>query len=558
MIPRSPLQCTASGCTLSNSYGAWGDRKDCSALNVTYPTTEDQLRSAVSYAVRNNLKAKVVTGFSHTIPKLACPQNATVFISTDKYNSTIQIDAVNLVVTVDAGVGLRQLIDAVEAKGFSLVAAPYWEGVTVAGLISTGAHGSSWWGRGGAVHDYVIGITLVVPASKSEGYAKVLRLDAQDPLLNAAKVSLGVLGAISKVKLSLEHRFKRSITYNFTGDDGIEDVYTEHAKQYEFADITWYPSRHTAVYRYDSRVPINASGDGLNDFIGFQPNPILISESVRAAEKLLESTKNPNGKCLTAATTLGFKKLAGNGLKNNGMIFSGYPVVGFQGKMQTSGSCLYSTRIDTSCAWDPRIKGFFFYESTAIFPASKFGDFVRDVRKLRDLNPQNFCGVDNYNGLLIRFIKASSAYLGQPEDSVVVDFNYYRANDPSDPRLNQDVWEEVEQLAFFKHGAKPHWAKNRNIAFLGVQQKYPRFNMFVAAKQKMDPQNVFSSKWSDDILYGKELEKFDGCALEGQCICSEDKHCSPQKGYLCSPGLVYKEARVCRYLPSSIPSSSTA
>lgn len=480
-----------------------------------------------------------------------------MLISTEKYDSRIEIDAASMTATVDAGVGLRQLINAVEEAGFSLVAAPYWEGVTVAGLISTGAHGSSWWGKGGSVHDHVVGVSVVVPASKSEGYAKILRLEGQDPMLNAAKVSLGVLGAISKVKLSLERRFKRSITYNFTAeDDHIEDVYVDHAKMYEFADLTWYPSRHTVVYRYDSRVPLNASGDAVYDFIGFQANSILVSESVRAAEKLLESTRNANGKCLTASTTLGLKKLVGNGLKNNGQIFTGYPVVGYQGKMQTSGSCLYSSRFDTACAWDPRIKGLFFYESTAIFPASKFGDFAGDVRKLRDLKPENFCGVDNYNGLLIRFIKASSAYLGQPEDSVVVDFNYYRGNDPSNPRLNQDVWEEVEQLAFFKHGAKPHWAKNRNIAFLGVNQKYPKFNMFIAAKKQMDPLNVFSSEWSDEILYGQELsEKVDGCALEGLCICSEHRHCSPQKGYYCSHGLVYKEARVCRYLQSFISST---
>ncbi|KAK7384987.1 hypothetical protein VNO78_30692 [Psophocarpus tetragonolobus] len=556
MIPQSPVQCSTSSCTLRNSYGAWGDRKDCSALNVTYPTSEEELRIAVAYAVRSNLKAKVVTRFSHTIPKLACPQGKnTLLISTEKYNKGIQIDAANRAVTADGGVGLRQLIDAVESGGFSLVAAPYWEGVSVGGLISTAAHGSSWWGKGGAVHDHVVGVSVVVAASEADGYAQVVRVEARDPMLDAVKVSLGVLGAISKVTLSIEPRFKRSITYNFTEDDHIEDVFVEHAKKYEFADITWYPSRHTAVYRYDSRVPLNASGDGVYDFIGFQANSILISKAVRTAENYLESTGNANGKCLTAATTLGFKKLVGNGLKNNGQIFTGYPVVGYQGKMQTSGSCLYSTKFDTSCAWDPRIKGLFFYESTAIFPASKFGAFIRDVRKLRDLKPENFCGVDDYNGFLIRFIKASTAYLGQSEDSVVLDFNYYRANDPSNPRLNQDVWEEVEQLAFSKYGAKPHWGKNRNIAFLGVQHKYPKFDMFVAAKQKLDPNNVFSSEWSDNILYGKESEKFDGCALEGLCICSEDRHCSPQKGYHCSSGLIYKEARVCRFSQPSILSN---
>lgn len=261
-----------------------------------------------------------------------------------------------------------------------------------------------------------------------------------------------------------------------------------------------------------------------------------------------------NGKCTMAASFVGFKKLIGNGLKKNGVIFTGYPVVGRQGKMQTSGSCLYSPpfRIDSSCAWDPRINGLFFYETTAIFPAKKFADFIRDVKKLRDLiHSDNLCGIDIYNGILIRFIKASQAYLGQPEDSVVIDFNYYRADDAATPRLNQDVWEEIEQMAFFKYGARPHWAKNRNAAFLKVNEKYPKLNKFLAVKKKLDPENIFSSEWSDEIVLGKEGGKGDGCGLEGQCICSEDRHCSPSKGYFCKPGLVYSEARVCRYSSSS-------
>lgn len=266
------------------------------------------------------------------------------------------------------------------------------------------------------------------------------------------------------------------------------------------------------------------------------------------AEKTMESTRSVKGKCIVAATSVGSKQLVANGLKN-GLIFTGYPVVGPQAKIQTSGSCLYSPTVDVkaTCPWDPRIDGLFFYETTAIFPAPKFADFIRDVRKLRDQNPDNFCGVDIYNGFLIRFIKASGAYLGQSEDSVVVDFNYYRASEALTPRLNQDLWEEVEQMAFFKHGAKPHWAKNRNVAFLGVQRKYPRFSKFAAAKKQLDPENMFSSEWTDEIVFGKEAVQGEGCALEGLCICSQDRHCSPEKGYLCQQGFVYKEARVCRY-----------
>lgn len=211
MPPPNPLRCNQTGCFLYNSYGVWGDRKDCKGPNaVVYPTTEEELKSALANAKKNNLKVKVVTKFSHTIPKWACPpssQNGVVLISSEKYNSNIDVDVANLKVTVDAGVGLRELIDKVEKLGLSLVTSPYWEGVTVAGLISTGAHGSSWWGKGGAVHDHVIGLRLIVGASESEGYAKIINLEGQEdnPLLNAAKVSLGMLGVISKVLLNYQY-----------------------------------------------------------------------------------------------------------------------------------------------------------------------------------------------------------------------------------------------------------------------------------------------------------------------------------------------------------------
>ncbi|KAL3498442.1 hypothetical protein ACH5RR_041174 [Cinchona calisaya] len=424
--------------------------------NLVYPKTEEELRLAVANATNNKLNVKVVTKFSHIIPKLACPiatqtvQNA-ILISTEKYASTISVDAANMTVTADSRVSIRSLIDKVEEEELSLVTSPYWEGVTVGGIICTGAHGSSWWGNGGALHDHVIGISLIVPATASDGYAKIIRIQPQDPLLNAAKVSLGMLGVISKVTFSLEPAFKRSITYNFTSDDLIEEQVFDHAKKHEFGDIQWYPSRRTAVYRYDDRFPLSSPGDGVNDFLGFQSKAILVSQSIRSSEKSFENARNVNGKCTLASSFLGYKKLIANGLKDN-LIFTGYPVVGRRGKMQPSGSSLYSSsiRIDQACSWDPRIKG-------------------------------------------------------------------------------------------------PHWAKNRNVAFFDVQKKYPNFRKFVASKKQLDPQNLFPSDWSDQILFGRQVNKGDGCA-----IFSEDRHCSPGKGYFCLTGIVYREARVCRYSMSSV------
>ncbi|MCH81545.1 D-arabinono-14-lactone oxidase-like protein, partial [Trifolium medium] len=54
---------------------------------------------------------KVATRFSHSIPKLACPdgQNG-LLISTKNLNRVLKIDVESLTMTVESGVTLRQII----------------------------------------------------------------------------------------------------------------------------------------------------------------------------------------------------------------------------------------------------------------------------------------------------------------------------------------------------------------------------------------------------------------------------------------------------------------
>ncbi|XP_027154655.1 probable L-gulonolactone oxidase 6 [Coffea eugenioides] len=520
-----------------------------------YPKSEQELISIVANATSLQRKMKVATTTSHSIPKLMCPGGENgIIISTKYLNRTVNVDKSAMTITVEPGVTLRQLINASAAAGLALPYAPYWWGLTVGGMLGTGAHGSTLWGLGSAVHDYVIQLRIVTPAGPDEGYAKVRTLRNGDPELNAARVSLGVLGVISQVTLQLQPLFKRSITYVQKNDSDFGDQASTFGRQHEFADFTWYPSQHKVVYRIDDRVPSNTTGNGLYDFMGFRSTPSLFLALIRTAEETQESIRDAVGKCINGGITTSILTNAAYGLTNDGSMFKGYPVVGYNNRLQSSGSCLDSPQdgLITACPWDPRVKGLYYFQNGFSIGLSKVKDFIQDVQKLVALQPRALCGVDLYDGFLIRYVTASSAYLGKQEDALDFDITYYRSKDPMAPRLYEDILEEIEQLAVIKYGGLPHWGKNRNLAFVGAINKYQNATEFLKIKQLYDPLGLFSNDWTDQILGIKDgitIMK-DGCALEGLCICSQDSQCAPQKGYFCRPGKVYTDARVCTRLSS--------
>ncbi|KAJ0266956.1 L-gulonolactone oxidase 4 [Hirschfeldia incana] len=553
--PDDPVKCEFGNtiCTVTNSYGAFPDRSICEAAKVEYPRTEAELVSVVAAATRAGQKMRVVTRYSHSIPKLVCTDGKDgILISTNFINHVVRTDPKAKTLTVESGVTLRQLIKEAAKLELALPYAPYWWGLTVGGMMGTGAHGSSLWGKGSAVHDYVTEIRMVSPGSVSDGYVKVrVFSETMNPEeFNAAKVSLGLLGVISQVTFTLQSMFKRSLTYVMTNDSDFGDQASTFGERHEFADFLWLPSQGKVVYRVDDRVPTNASGDSVFSFFPFRSQVSVIVAFVRSLEENDELSGDANRKCVRARQLSSFLFGISFGVTNNGLLFTGYPAVGSQDRMMSSGSCLDSLQdgLITACPWDPRIKGEFVHQTTFSIPLTHVKDFISDVKALVKIEPESLCGLELNYGVLIRYVTSSSAFLGKEEKALDFDLTYYRnKDDPLTPRLYEDYIEEIEQMALLKYNALPHWGKNRNIAFDGVIKKYKNANLFLKVKERLDPSGLFSTEWTDQILglKGNVTVVKQGCALEGLCICSDDSHCAPNKGYLCRPGKVYGAARVC-------------
>nr|CAB3482782.1 unnamed protein product [Digitaria exilis] len=552
--PADPVSCitngtSSSGCTISNAYASFPDRRVCRAAKATYPRTEQELVAAVAAAVKAKRKTKAATRYSHSFTKVACPGGSDgVIISTRWLNQTVRIDAKKGLVTVESGVVLRDLIRAAAAAGLSMPNTPYWYGLTIGGLLGTGAHGSSLWGKGGAVHEYVVGLRIVTPAPESHGFAMVRELGVGDPDFNAARVSLGVLGIISQVTLALQPLFKRSVTFVDRDESHLAEKVAVWGNLHEFGDITWLPHERKVIYREDDRVNVSSPGNGLFDSLGFVPYSASGLVAARAQDELVQEKGNDTTLCSSAQGAAALQENQAYGYRNYGNSFAGYPVVGYQDHMQASGACLDIPENDTQhvCYWDPRIRGPFFYNTGLSVPLSNAPAFVADLQRLRDLNPQAFCALGS-SGVLMRYVKASKAYLGKPVDSLTIDIDYYRSRTAGVPRLHADVVDEIEQMALRKYGGVPHWGKNRNFAFDGAIARYPNAGKFREVKHRYDPDGIFSSEWSDQVLGIKGSPSIvgKGCAMEGLCVCSDDSHCLAEKGYRCRPGKVYTKARVC-------------
>eukprot|EP00249_Psilotum_nudum_P027330 c34873_g1_i1 orf=1-645(-) len=193
----------------------------------------------------------------------------------------------------------------------------------------------------------------------------------------------------------------------------------------------------------------------------------------------------------------------GDGLLNDGIRFQNYPVVGFNHLIQTSGGCqdLIDGRLpfvsplefqfassclenapkldDYTCHWDPRIQNILDFDTSISVPMTRIKEAIKDVRKVIASNPNAICSTEIYGGIWLRFVKKSSAYLGEKEDVVMFEFLYYRAREPNTPRWNEDYLEEIEQMLLTKYGGKPHWGKNRNFAFEGMEERTSNLAKFV-------------------------------------------------------------------------------
>eukprot|EP00750_Incisomonas_marina_P000449 INCI1038.2.p1 GENE.INCI1038.2~~INCI1038.2.p1 ORF type:complete len:996 (+),score=127.19 INCI1038.2:22-2988(+) len=97
------------------------------------------------------------------------------------------------VVSVEPGLLLRDLIQALAARGLTLPSLPMLLDQTIGGAISTGSHGSSM--HHGTIADSVVGVALV------NMRGSLIELREENAQLQAARAALGQIGVLTSIEL---------------------------------------------------------------------------------------------------------------------------------------------------------------------------------------------------------------------------------------------------------------------------------------------------------------------------------------------------------------------
>lgn len=99
-----------------------------------------------------------------------------------------------------------------------------------------------------------------------------------------------------------------------------------------------------------------------------------------------------------------------------------------------------------------------------------------------------------------------------------------------------------------RYKGKPHWGKNKPRDFTHtscrVRDHLPFWDQMVAFQAQSDPQRIFEPPLFSAMAAGSPAAApSPGCALRGECFCTNSSHCAT--GYRCRPSAAFPEYKMC-------------
>ncbi len=408
----------------------WSGAQTCLPAARLAPTTEDELSSVLKATRDMNVRA---VGSSHSFSPLI-PTDGKL-ISLSNFSGLLSHDPKTLQAEFGAGTPMSQMGEPLLKVGQALLNMADIDYQTLAGAISTSTHGTG--PKFGSYSSNVVGLRMV----KANGDIVDLDKNRQPELFNAARVSLGSLGIITRVKLQNRKAFRlNQKQWVQNTDELIEDIprLVKDNDHFEFSpilhsDVSLAQAQNETTDTKTMPLPTGGDGDKVSKLS--MANTFLRNHPDAHASLLNFLVKHID---FPEVQDISFKVFA-------------------------------------------NVRDQRFNEMEYEVPAAAGPECVREILKLvREKNLNSFFPLE------YRYVKADdiplSMFSGRDSCAISVHQSYDMAYQP--------FFSEIEPI-FWKYEGRPHWGKLHTLNAAQLSKLYPRWKEFQDIRRSVDPTGKF-------------------------------------------------------------------
>jgi D-arabinono-1,4-lactone oxidase len=154
------------------------------------------------------------------------------------------VDTATGIITAEAGIRLYQVSEALEKHGLAIPNLGSIEEQSLAGVVSTGTHGSSLWH--GLISERIVALTIVL----ADGTARECSPESDPDLFRAALLSLGALGVVARISFQAVPAFTLHWDQTVVPWSAVLDLWEDNNRlwsQADFVRVWWLPYTRRAV-----------------------------------------------------------------------------------------------------------------------------------------------------------------------------------------------------------------------------------------------------------------------------------------------------------------------
>ena len=413
----------------------WSGYVECPQTPVLAPDSGAQLAQVLADAARDG-KAVRMAGAGHSFSPLVASDG--VIVSLDKLQGVIDVDAATNVARVHAGTRLYALGAALAQRGLAMENLGDINVQSIAGATSTGTHGT---GLGfGNLATQIAALKFLT----ADGREVVASPTENPELFAGGRIGLGSLGVLTEVSLRLVPAFRLRLERDKMDLEEClaqADALVAANRSFEFY---WLPHTESVLTKKwnTTEAPVDQMG------FGRWVSDVLLEN--KAFGLLCDIGKAVPSWCPSLSRLC-------------------------------ASLISHGEQVDASWSMLSTVRQVRFNEMEWSVPASRGADALREIKALiakREF-PLMF-------PLEYRWVRGDDIWLSPDfaRDSVHISVHQYRG-------MPFEGYFEAVQAICRNHGGRPHWGKVHSLRSSQLSSLYPRWDDFLALRERMDPSGRF-------------------------------------------------------------------